>query len=102
MTRYIDADAFKNGVMEAMTKMSVTDGAIPLQIGMMLCNFADDTPTADVQEVKHGKWIICGAFDDLIKCSCCVEQGQGRNRPIPYYGFPKWCEDCGAKMDLGD
>lgn len=91
MPRYIDADKLKSHYAWWNNEDKELFDTI-----------VDFQPNADVREVKRGHWIICGAFDDLIKCSCCVEQGQGRDRPIPHYGVPKWCEDCGAKMDMED
>lgn len=58
-------------------------------------------PTADVQEVRHGKWIpIKGRFfsstdgrgGNVVKCSVCGETSSGR-LSTPY------CSICGAKMD---
>lgn len=48
-------------------------------------------PTADVQEVKHGKWIE----DDngVQTCSECGEEHEWQDYRASY------CEDCGAKMD---
>lgn len=56
--------------------------------------------TADVQPVKHGRWIT---WDDsgFTKCSCCNSE---------YYiadlqtvgdseGFVNFCPNCGARMD---
>lgn len=60
-------------------------------------------PSADVQPVKHGRWIT---WDDsgFTKCSCCNSE---------YYiadlqtvgdseGFVNFCPNCGARMGLGD
>ena len=86
MKKYIDAEEFKNGVMEAMIEMSASDGALPMQIGLMLCGFADDAPAADVQEVKHGYWIEASGD----RCSICGGYELGRT---------KYCPNCGAKMN---
>lgn len=51
---------------------------------------------ADVQEVKHGKWVVWGMFDDLVKCSCCGFQDT-INHVI--YENLRYCGKCGAKMD---
>ena len=54
-------------------------------------------PTADVQEVRHGKWIV----NDLTPyCSVCY-------RPSEYecdgvHSKPLFCPNCGAKMDRKD
>ena len=53
-------------------------------------------PTADVEEVKHGKWIAHynGSFKPIYRCSVCNERLIGYSDPnkVPY------CH-CGAKMD---
>ena len=57
-------------------------------------------PTADVQEVRHGKWIYDGS--DIgwanYKCSSCgecfvLESGTPQENEYNY------CPNCGAKMD---
>lgn len=57
-----------------------------------------NAPTADVQEVRHGKWEQC--FEDWRKqiegdkCSFCGFEHYGTSiRHYPY------CPNCGAKMD---
>lgn len=48
-------------------------------------------PTADVQEVRHGKWI---EYDNGVQtCSECGEEHEWQDYRASY------CEDCGAKMD---
>lgn len=60
----------------------------------------ETAPAADVQPVKHGRWI---AWDDsgFTKCSCCNSE---------YYiadlqtvgdseGFVNFCPNCGARME---
>ena len=60
------------------------------------------TPTADVQEVRHGKWIGYPSItiskrrrrtiqSIIYKCSCC---GKSNGRAKPLY-----CKNCGALMD---
>lgn len=55
-----------------------------------------DIPAADVVEVKHGKWEDGNGF-----CPCC-----GENKFKDLYADiwadwkPKYCPNCGAKMDL--
>ena len=53
----------------------------------------EDTPTADVVEVKRGKWIKKG---NEKKCSTCEF--------IYYSNNDEWnyCPNCGAKMDLNE
>lgn len=51
-------------------------------------------PAADVQEVKHGKWVVIGTFDDFLKCSIC-----GYYSPMFTANAFNYCPICGAKMD---
>lgn len=54
----------------------------------------DTVPTADVQEVRHGKWIekpyLLGTSNF---CSLCLQ-----NFGMPHGKF-NFCPNCGAKMD---
>lgn len=53
-----------------------------------------DCTTADVVEVKHGKWLSLGLDDndmEAVKCSECN---------IKRFGRSLYCSHCGAKMDL--
>lgn len=56
-------------------------------------------PTADVVEVKHGRWIKASAYNDGIfntaKCSVCETF-----QPIGEWDWQAYCPNCGAKMDL--
>ena len=63
----------------------------------------DEQPTADVQELRHGKWIPIhydsGLFDgdNCDKCSVC-----GYERfieDVEYKTVYNYCPNCGAKMD---
>lgn len=61
-----------------------------------------ELPAADVEEVKHGKWIEYPRAH-YFKCSECKET-------VPYKKAVlirgkrkyKYCPHCGAKMDLED
>ncbi len=91
MARYIDAEQMKIEIRIAMAEQLHKDpfNTIPTQLAELLCQFADDTPTADVVEVRHGEWI---EGKSLEKCSICGKKG-----------FSDWiyCPKCGAKMDGG-
>jgi len=50
-----------------------------------------DAPTADVQEVKHGKWETSKGERYSGRCSCCNCYSTDDY---------KYCPNCGAKMDL--
>ena len=77
-----------------------------------------DLPSADVAPVRHGHWIIeCvreyelsyggTAYVPEYECSCCgftTESYVRLDEPImpEDADFPKYCPNCGAKMDEVD
>lgn len=80
MARYIDAEKIdfsmlKNDFDRARAKVMVMA-----------------TPTADVVEVKRGKWLNI-IFTQRYECSLCGNE--------IYFGKDKFCSECGAKMDGG-
>ena len=52
-----------------------------------LCKAINETPTADVRENIHGRWVV--DEDGNIECSVCGHHGVG----------DLYCEQCGAQMD---
>lgn len=56
--------------------------------------------TADVQPVKHGRWIT---WDDsgFTKCSCCNSEYYIADLQVvgDSEGFVDFCPNCGARMD---
>lgn len=52
----------------------------------------DWAPIADVQEVKHGKWLPYRFGLEVTKCSICKAVYEGGD------SF-RFCPKCGAKMD---
>ena len=92
MARYIDREKIKAFIDEKMEKSGL--GYI---IGNQLKAYIKQQPTADVEEVKHGEWII--SSDGYYPyCSNC------RYEP-PFVGGKDMrtsrCPKCGAKMDEG-
>lgn len=87
MSRYIDADE--------LCKDRVCND--PVRIAAM-CE-----PTADVQEVKHGKWInVRGAyFNTHRECNLChhVTDDYVINKDRRCFDAPFYCPNCGARMD---
>lgn len=90
MRRYIDADAinlklpFLNSDSELLVSINDVKRAI------------EQTPTADVVEVRHGEWQDTGDKElDTIysgyRCSVCGFVICGHSG--------KYCSECGAKMD---
>lgn len=93
MPRYIDIDAeiekMKNAVIEK--KREGTDDEFTNRIFDVIINAFNKVPTADVQEVKHGRWERTD--DGAARCTSC------ERKMYPYlYGY-KHCPLCGAIMD---
>ncbi len=91
MPRYIDADAFDDTVQ----KLNGQGWHITNIDYKRMDRVLVEMPTADVVEVKHGKW-ICNPSDAIEamftkpKCSeCGFESADGGN----------YCPNCGAKME---
>ena len=89
MNRYIDKETMR-GIIREQEKSHGIRGLAWIEMTM------DKQEDSDVQEVRHGKWIVCGMFDDFVKCSCCGYQDT-RNHVI--YENLMYCGKCGAKMD---
>lgn len=96
MSRYIDAEILKESLVEQRDYK--TPNLTELINEAMTSAFriaireVDLVPTADVEEVKHGQWIICS--DGYYPyCSNCKTEPKSRI-------LTKYCPDCGAKMDL--
>lgn len=84
MKKYIDANALYDTIDELNRYDDFEDTII---VGDALQTILD-APAADVQEVKHGKWI------DKVwiwECSVCKKRSS--------YGKTDYCPNCGAKMD---
>lgn len=92
MSRYIDADKLQETVYKRVNNPAIRG---------WLNSLINEQPTADVKEVKHGRWSIVldesilehYNFDtDIFACSIC---GIKSNRPTQF------CPSCGARMDGG-
>ena len=93
MARYIDADNIK------LKGISIFDQNLEILIPLSdVRKSLQMTPTADVQEVRHGRWIkgnyVCGEYE--FKCSVC-----GNTEWHTSYSTP-FCPHCGARMDLDE
>ena len=82
MPRYIDADALLKRIPPG--KIILSSNARYKII---------TAPTADVQKVRHGKWIVSGMFDDFLKCSICGFE-------TTMFNAFNYCPMCGLKMDV--
>ena len=100
MAEYISREA----LLKAVEKMDRLDKETHTQYeynkeGYIL--LIKNAPTADVQEVKHGKWQL-GRRGRKIVCSCCesdVPFKKDHERKCHLACYSNYCPDCGAKMD---
>ena len=91
MAECIKRDVVMKEIMAAKW-MDGYDGAMAMAI-------AASAPAADVAPVVHGR--IVGSLEDgryRRRFSCCGEDAT----MITQWAWPKYCPDCGAKMDGGD
>lgn len=94
MPRYIDVENIE------LKGISVFDQNLEMLIPLSdVRKSLQMTPTADVQEVRHGRWISndLGGYKWAYYCSeCSWVDG------YPFNDRHKYCPHCGAKMDLED
>lgn len=95
MKRYVDLDKLVNRLDEYYTTLGKKYGFDDMYIrgyGEAISNMEDE-PVADVQEVKHGKWLPYRFGLEVVKCSICGAVYEGGD------SF-RFCPKCGARMDL--
>lgn len=69
-----------------------------IQDAIKMISYPEYTPTADVAQVVHAEWVVCGDGDNVPwMCSHCGKTTAHKYKVI--YG--KYCPNCGAKMDGG-
>ena len=93
MPRYFDADKIE------LKGISLFDQNLEMLIPLSDVRKAlQMTPAADVQEVRHGRWISndLGGYKWAYYCSEC-----GWVDGYPFNDRHKYCPHCGAKMDGG-
>ena len=94
MAEYIEKQAFNDAIREAVRKYPNT-----FYNGLETARqIAHDLPSADVQPVRHGRWLETGDFSDEIiewvMCSNCKAK-------IPDFDYP-YCPNCGASMEVSE
>ena len=108
MTRLIDGDALEKAIYEWMPKDQETwmDSKIPpienLVISIMMT--IQEQPTVDAEPVRHGKWMKSTERNKewWWFCSNCQEHYFEDDLYINEKHFPKYCPNCGAKLDGGE
>ena len=83
MARYIDADALLKAIVDEYGRNSATE--------ILVLGVLNNLPTADVAEVKHGRWIRSG---NEKRCSVCEF--------VYYSNNDDWngCPNCLSKMNV--
>lgn len=92
MKKYIDADRLKKAVEH---ELDMQDTYLPAHF----FDIVDDMPAADVQEVKHGRWIK--KYRGNYLCSVCGAWYRTKDdygNIIDGEMTANYCESCGAKM----
>ena len=97
MTRYIDAVELIKAIEESQRNTEHHKDGRGKQIHVSehrhFIKMVYEQSTADVQEVRHAKWITIGKdITERIVCSNCHSH-KGSNLKPPF------CNQCGAKMD---
>ena len=95
---YVDTKEFA----KAMREQAVKDGygriVYSVELWELITEIFDSQPTADVVEVKHGKWVINRypvSKKEDYNCSIC--SFASNNIDILACNY---CPNCGAKMDI--
>lgn len=103
MKEYIDREAAENAIrnelpLSTWMKRSVDKAAHAMGVTV---DAIESIPAADVEEVRHGRWIEAPKLG-CAECSEC-----GRYFVLDDWGmedmehFNRYCPNCGAKMDGG-
>lgn len=100
MSRHIDADAALKRFWEHVEEQRVhpKENAFNAE---WVDSFIDSRPTADVEEVRHGKWIKARPSKFQNQLSRCSKCGYELLNDFIIAGEAKYCQNCGAKMDGG-
>lgn len=89
MARYIDVDKLKKDLKESPEQERIEY--------MGIYDVINSQPTADVQEVKHGKWLY-----ENYECSLCGESLRSIMDSDSYFSGDfkgcNYCPNCGAEM----
>lgn len=101
MARYIDVDIAVKEAIKACNKLFREKGEILTSLDAVeIAEALDEIPTADVEEVKYGKWRTELDEFDWNK-NTCTHCGYVKRTDIHVSLGWKFCPNCGAKMDGG-
>ena len=90
MAEYIEREAFRKQLIDRQITTAFFNQPQRHEIGCIV-EMLDNTPTADVVEVRHGEWMVAyrGRSATVYECSECGHLE---------FGTSDYCV-CGAKMD---
>lgn len=91
MARYIDADE-----LTEILKHLEPKGYETSVLGRITLNIIDNVPSADVVEVKYGKWTLHS--DGSGTCNLC---GRTQKSVWDFDNVQNYCGKCGAIMNGG-
>ena len=95
MPRYIDADKLSENMIERVNNPAIRS---------WLLSLINESPTADVAEVKRGEWIdestVKEYYVDTYRCTLCGHTFVLDETPDEL-GY-NYCPNCGAKMEGND
>lgn len=96
MDKYIDKEKLLQKLSRMIDYCENDNKVNALTALFQVCDAIMDCPTADVQEVRRGKWISneLGGYKWAYYCSEC-----GWVDGYPFNDRHKYCPNCGAKMD---
>ena len=101
MSRYIDRrkaiDRIREGLLKKMLEDKTENCFEYARLNIWAKEWLNELPTAEVQEIKRGHWIVDTAFgndvmsgEQMVICSVC---GKGI-----FWGKQNYCPNCGAYM----
>ena len=102
LIKMCDATAVYNGIVLYMAENAYLNDTA-LDVLKMVANWLNEAPTVDAVEVVHGHWINNGGHRKMdLYCSVCNRRASnfvGGYEDWWDLWFPKYCPNCGAKMD---
>lgn len=101
MSKYIDADSLYERLEQRYRQIVEKYADLDAQQYIMgfgeAVNALKNEPAADVQEVKHAKWVHSGEYTQCSSCEHVTDDfcyDDEMNMILPHY-----CSNCGAMME---
>lgn len=94
MKEYIERAA----AMDAILGLTIADPAVA-QYADAVCYHLQNLPSADVVEVRHGRWLTTDAYPHHLYCSVCYKTYAKNAKWVNELDLPtNYCPNCGARM----